>query len=83
MITVQLPTEPSYWGSEITEQEIGSILDKMESMILKEYSEAPFEIRIERTSTPRWNPVFSADCDDDEAVEEIRQWMEDNWMKAL
>lgn len=80
MITVQLPTEISYWGDTANESDIERICDNMESMIRNEFSEAPFEIQFERTATPRGNGVHGDNAD---ACAEVYDWIQNNWVMAL
>jgi hypothetical protein len=80
MITVQLPTEPMYWGSTATDADVTRALDNLEAMIRREFSDAPFEIAFERTGTPTGSGIHG---DDAEAVEAIREFIETNWTAAL
>jgi len=79
-ITVQLPTEISYWGDEATESDVTRILDNFEAMIKNEFRTATLEIRFERTPTPRGNGVHG---DNEEACQDIFEWMQNNWVMAL
>ena len=79
-VLIQLPTEPSYWGSTANEtNDLPNILDRMESMIRAEFG-ARFDLTFERTQTPRGGGVHS-ECD--ETVETIHRWIEENWEAAL
>lgn len=80
MITIQLPTEPIYWGSTVTENDVTRILDSLESMIRSEYADAPFELRFERTATPQGCGIHG---DDQDAVECVREFIAANWTQAL
>lgn len=80
MITVQLPTELSYWGSTATEADVTRILDNLEAMIRSEFADAPFELHFERTATPMPRGVIG---DDDEAVEAVFEFIATNWTNAL
>ena len=78
-VTVQLPTEISYWGSEATTSDVERIHDNLESMISREFSDRA-ELVFERVENPRGNGVHS---DDAEMAGELFQWMQDNWTSAL
>ena len=80
MITVQLPTEISYWGSTATESDIDRILTNMETMIRNEFCEAPFEIRFERVEHPKGSGVHG---DNEDACLDVHAWIESNWTMAL
>lgn len=80
MITVQLPTDPQYWGSTANEtNDLSNILDRMESMIRAEFG-ARFDLTFERTQTPLGQGVHS---DDEEAVEAVFEFIATNWTNAL
>jgi hypothetical protein len=80
MITVQLPTEPSYWGSTATESDVTRALENLEAMIRSEFADAPFELHFERTSTPMPRGVIGHD---EEAVEAVFEFIATNWTNAL
>jgi hypothetical protein len=80
IITVQLPTETSYWGSTATDADVTRALDNLEAMIRREFSDAPFEIAFERTRTPTGSGIHGDDAD---TVEIIREFIETNWTAAL
>lgn len=78
-ITIQLPTDPSYWGSTATAGDVGRIIDRLESMITREFGERA-DLRFERAATPRGNGIHS---EDDVLAEEVFRWIEENWQAAL
>jgi hypothetical protein len=80
MITVQLPTELSYWGSIATEADVTRALDNIEAMVRSHFADAPFEITFERTSNPMGRGVHG---DDAEAVEAIFDFISAYWTNAL
>jgi hypothetical protein len=83
MITVQLPTDPTYWGcfwGSDSEQAIARANDNLEAMIRREFADAPFELTFERTATPFSRGVFG---DDEEAVEAVFEFIASNWTNAL
>lgn len=79
-ITVQLPTEISYWGSDCREQDIDRILSNLETMIEREFSDSPYNISFERTATPIGSGV-NGDCE--AACDDVRTFIEENWTSAL
>jgi hypothetical protein len=79
-ITVQLPTEVSYWGSEATESDVERILSNLETMIAREFSSSPYNISFERTATPIGSGV-DGDCE--AACDDVRLFIEENWTAAL
>jgi len=79
-ITVQLPTEPSYWGSDVTESDVERILRNLESMISREFSDSPYNISFERTASPTGSGIHG-DCE--AACDDVRVFIEENWIAAL
>lgn len=79
-ITVQLPTEPSYWGSDATESDVERILSNLESMISREFSDSPYNISFERTASPTGSGIHG-DCE--AACDDVRVFIEENWIAAL
>jgi len=79
-ITVQLPTEPSYWGSEATESDVERILSNLESMISREFADSPYNISFERTASPTGSGIHG-DCE--AACDDVRVFIEENWIAAL
>jgi len=80
IITVQLPTEISYWGSDCREQDVDRILSNLETMIEREFSETPYRILFERTMTPIGSGIHG-DCET--GMLAVRVFIEENWMNAL
>lgn len=78
-VTIQLPTEPSYWGSTATESDVVRILDNLESMIRGEF-EKRAELQFERTTAPRGNGVHS---EDNVLAGQIHWWISLYWTAAL
>jgi hypothetical protein len=79
-ITVQLPTEISYWGSSTSESCVDRILSNLESMISREFSDSPYNIRFERTENPIGSGIHG-DCE--AACDDVRLFIEENWTAAL
>lgn len=70
--SVQVSTDPSYYGSTCTQADADRIAESLSQMIRSEYP------GIQITTSGR--PVSGPDSD---VVEEIRQWVEANWTAAL
>lgn len=79
-ITVQIPIEPSYWGTNATAEHVSMIADRLESMIQNEFGHR-HDITFERTETPRGTGVHCPDAPD--IAEEIADWIQTNWTAAL
>ena len=78
-VLIQLPSDPSYWGSTATQADVSRILDNLQSMIRAQFA-GYFDLTFERTATPRGSGVHS---DDSDAVELISEWISNNWTAAL
>lgn len=78
-VTIQLPTEISYWGSTATAADVERIHDNLEGMITLEFSDRA-ELVFERVENPRGSGVHS---DDNDLAEEIHKWIQDRWTAAL
>ena len=79
-ITVELPTEPSYWGSTATESDVSRILCNLESMIVREFARSPYNINILLTANPIGSGIHG-DCE--AACDDVRVFIEQNWTLAL
>lgn len=77
-ITIQLPTEPSYWGSTATEADVDRIIGNLETMIRNEFSGV--DIDFQRMSEPRGRGIWG---DDESVIDDIHQFIQDNWTAAL
>lgn len=78
-VLIQLPTEPSYWGSETEPSDVDRILDNMETMLRSEFG-SRFEICFERTPTPRGSGIHGLT---DEDRDDVFDFIADNWLSAL
>ena len=78
-VLIQLPSDPSYWGSTATQSDVSRILDNLQSMIRAQFA-GYFDLTFERTANPRGSGVHS---DDSDAVELISEWIANNWTAAL
>ena len=77
-ITIQLPTEPSYWGSTATEADVYRIIGNLETMIRNEFGN--IDIDFQHMSEPRGRGIWG---DDESVIESIHQFIQDNWTAAL
>lgn len=78
IVRIQLPTEPFYWGSSASDY-VDRILTNLEAMIRSEFGDR-FDLQIERSNTPTGSGI---QAEDQEVVEEINDWIAENWTKAL
>ena len=78
-VFIQLPTEPSYWGSTATESDVSRICDNLESLIRAEFGER-LVLNFERTATPLGDGVSS---DHEGSAQEVWNWIANNWTAAL
>ena len=78
-VTVQLPTETSYWPNDATESDVSRICDNLESMIRAQFGERLVLI-FERTDNVRGTGIHSAHED---SAREVWNWISDNWTAAL
>lgn len=76
---IQLPTEPSYWGSSATTADVDRILDNLESMLRSEFGDR-YDLVFERTQTPQGSGIHPDDGSDGS---EIHEWIQNNWTAAL
>ena len=77
-ITVQLPTEPSYWGSTATKADVDRIIGNLETMIRNEFGN--IDIDFQHMSEPRGRGIWG---DDESVIDSIYQFIQDNWTSAL
>ena len=77
-VTIQLPTEPSYWGSIATEADVDRILGNIEIMIRNEFADV--QIDFQRMREPRGRGIWG---DDECLMDSIHQFIQDNWTSAL
>ena len=76
-VTVRIGTEPSYYGSDVTNEEAVEIALRLAGMVRDQFPGADVDIvRGEVTGG-------SIKGDDDAAVEEVRYWIQENWTAAL
>lgn len=78
-VTIQLPTEASYWGSEAAETDVSRICDNLESMIRAEFEDR-LNLCFERTPTPRGGGVH---CEHEDSAQDVWNWIANNWTAAL
>lgn len=77
-ITIQLPTEPSYWGSTATEADVYRIIGNLEMMIRSKFPDV--DIDFQHMQEPRGRGIWG---DDECLMESIHQFIQDNWTSAL
>ena len=72
MIRYEISTDPSFYGSDVTEDEANASADKIADKLSDLYPDALFEIV---TGAPR------EDClpGEEDQLDEIRQLVNDNW----
>lgn len=70
--SVQVTTDPSYYGSSCTQADADRIAANLGDMIRAEFP----GVQITNSGRPVCGP-------DSGVVEEIRQWVEENWTNAL
>jgi len=78
IITVQLPTETSYWGSNATEADVYRIIGNLEMMIRSQFPDV--DIDFQHMQEPRGRGIFG---DDESLMDSIYQFIQDNWTAAL
>lgn len=78
-VLIQLPTDPSYWGSSATPDDVDRILDALESLVRTEF-ESRAKVEFERTPTPRSSGVHSRDFS---LAADVHAWIQDHWTAAL
>jgi hypothetical protein len=77
-ITIQLPTEPSYWGSTATEADVYRIIGNLEMMIRSQFPDV--DIDFQHMQEPRGRGIFG---NDESMMDSIYQFIQDNWTAAL
>ena len=76
MVTVTLPTEISYWGERVKDDEVADILCRMEAGIEERFGDlAEIHFRNGRGS--------KITADDRDLQDEIREWANANWIKIV
>jgi len=77
-ITIQLPTETSYWGSTATEADVYRIIGNLEMMIRSQFPDV--DIDFQHIPEPRGRGIWG---DDGSLIDSIHQYIQDNWTAAL
>jgi|APGre2960657404_1045060.scaffolds.fasta_scaffold13429_3 hypothetical protein len=75
--TVKISGEPSYYGSECTQQDASRIVDSLGNLIKSEFP----GIQIERYFDGHGSSKTSGP--DESIVDQINLWIENNWTAAL
>ena len=77
-VTIQLPTETSYWGSTATEADVYRIIGNLEMMIRNQFPNV--DIDFQHMHEPRGRGIWG---DDGSLIDSIHQYIQDNWTAAL
>jgi hypothetical protein len=78
--TVKLSNDPSYYGTDCTQQDASRIVESLGSLIRTEFP----GIRVEIYSEAMCNERSSSTCGGEvETRDTIDQWIENNWTAAL
>ncbi len=72
--SVTVGTDAGYYGSQCTEADAVRIADGIAELIRNEYP--GIQVNIQSVGRPVAGP-------DEEVVDDIRRWIEDNWTAAL
>lgn len=75
--TVKISSEPSYYGSECTQQDADRIVESLGSLIRSEFPGIQTEKYVDGQGSSKTNGP------DESLVEEINLWIENNWTAAL
>ena len=78
-VLIQLPTDPSYWGSSAAADDVDRILDSLESLVRCEF-QSRADLEFERTPTPRSSGVHSQDFS---IAADVHAWIAERWTAAL
>ena len=76
-INVQIPTEPSYYGSDCTQEDADSIAESLSSLIRNQFPGIATEIHVDGRGSGKTTGPNEA------VVERINLWIETNWTTAL
>ena len=74
--TVKISSEPSYYGSECTQQDADRIVESLGNLIRTEFPGIQTEKYADGHGSKTTGP-------DESVVEEINLWIEKNWTAAL
>lgn len=75
--TVKISSEPSYYGSECTQQDADRIVESLGNLIRSEFPGIQTEKYVDGQGSGKTTGP------DDSVIEEINQWIENNWTAAL
>ena len=75
--TVQISSEPSYYGSECTQQDADRIVERLGNLIRTQFPGIQTEKYVDGQGSSKTTGP------DESVVEEINLWIEKNWTAAL
>lgn len=75
--TVKISSEPSYYGSECTQQDANRIVESLSNLIRTEFPGIQTENYVDGQGSSKTTGP------DESVVEEINLWIENNWLAAL
>lgn len=75
--TVKISSEPSYYGSECTQQDADRIVESLGNLIRTEFPDIQTEKYVDGHGSSKTTGP------DESVVEEINLWIENNWTAAL
>jgi len=78
-ILIELPTDPSYYGTDCDSELAMDICNSLERMIRSEFDQQ-VQLSFEFTYSPRGSGIHG---DNEVLVESIHRWIQDNWTAAL
>jgi hypothetical protein len=78
--SVKISNEPSYYGSTCTQQDADRICGALRTLIMGEFPGIQVDIYNESVINERSSSTFGSD---QEVVEQINEWIENNWTAAL
>jgi len=74
-VHIQLSTEPSYWGSLVTSEQAVLYCERLQGALKSQFGDE-MDLSFEWTDTPVRGGIL---CDNDDALLEVFQWIQDNW----
>jgi hypothetical protein len=78
--TVKISNDPSYYGTDCTQQDASRIVESLGNLIRTEFPGIRVEIYNEAMCNERSSSTFGGEV---ETRDTIDQWVENNWTAAL
>ena len=78
-VSIQLPTDPQYWGTHVNATDVDQLCGRLESMIRTEFGDC-VNLEFDRTPTPRGGGVH---CEHEATAQDVWNWIANNWTAAL